>query len=310
MKFKIDKIDFNWLDLTCIFGLIPQKLFNSLTKFTRISFLLKNSRSGILMVFPLLVILLSCSCPLTEDKTMPPCAVREVTITQFNPDVVQDTVPVPEYSIHTFQFPFDNSSSGSLPNDERFKNKSQIIISQLPFPDGRPYYVAILNKFPQNNDMVGDIMVTNVDSANLLFADLRFYGSLSRIPGSFLSENATEFCDFVRALGMSVIDNAAATATKYGAGLPNSLQKDYSASDVYVVNQAGNRVDTIPVIPALRDTLLARTRGNAIDLRVRLGELYYYKARNSKAFVILITNFSRGTFTPNKRHVSIMFYPL
>ena len=53
--------------------------------------------------------------------------------------------------------------------------------------------------------------------------------------------------------------------------------------------------------------LLENENANAIDITVRPGEVYYYKARNGKEFAVVIADIRQGTFEPYLKRVTIKF---
>ncbi len=265
----------------------------------------------------------SCNeCPIDSSPTTV-CEVREATITEFNPSlkdpIPPDTVrlPVPEYSIHTFLFPIDKSNSGLLTNDSRFEDNEQLIVAQKVFPNplGTGDLLAVIyDKFPFNSLMVGDMMVLKVRpnaDPSLSEADLRFYGSLQRMPVDFFSENADEFCqDYMRNISEDDIEDFRANASKYGAALPNASVNIYTAEDIFVIDNMGNIVQGVdPPVVVIND-LIDKTQDNAINVTVKIGQVYYYKARNGKEFAIVIADIKEGTLEPNKKRVTIMFTAL
>jgi hypothetical protein len=277
----------------------------------------------IAIAFISFTLLNSCNeCPLENSPTTV-CEVREATITVFNPSlrdpVPPDTVrfPVPEYSIHTFLFPIDKSNSGTLTNDSRFEDNEQLIMAQQPFPNpnGSGDLLAVIyDIFPFNSLMVGDLMVIRVrlnEDPTLNEADLRFYGYLERMPIDFLSENADEFCeDYISDIDEDYIEAFRQTASQYGRALPNAFIHSYDSDDVSVIDNQGNIVQGVDPPVVVVNELIDRAQNNAINVTVKPGQVYYYKARNGKEFAVVIADIKEGTFEPNKRRVTIMFTAL
>lgn len=261
----------------------------------------------------------SCNdCPLEKSPTTV-CKVREATITKFNPSlqepILPDTVwiPVPEYSIHTFLFPSDNSNSGMLTNDSRFEEDERLIMAQESFlnPFGGDDLIAVIyDIYPFNSIMVGDMMVIGVDSL-LSFAVLRLYGKVARMPEDFMSENADEFCeDYIGEFDENYINYLREAASSYGASLPNASTHSYNEDNITVIDKSGNTITNVTAPVDVVNDLLAEARDKAIDITVVPGQVYYYKARNSKEFAVVIADITEGTFEPNKKRVTIMFTAL
>jgi hypothetical protein len=263
----------------------------------------------------ILLILLAnscCDCPLDPYNSPIICKVREVTITEFNPGInqINDStfVPVPEYSIHTYQFPNSDLHSGFLPNDERFADREVIALARENI-EGSSYFAVILDTYPINKDLKGDMMVISADPVNLR-ALLRFKGSLQRLNPKFLSENANEFCDYIEA-HKTTINDALTDLKEYGKGLFGSAEVTYNAGNVEVVDANGRIVTNEPGVPfptqAMIDKLLRDVNQQAVNVLVDIGDVFVYKAIDGKFFVFVVADVSQGTFEPRKRRVSIMF---
>jgi hypothetical protein len=277
----------------------------------------------IIIIASLLITINSCNdCPLENSPTTV-CEVREATITLFNPSLEDPTppdtvrLPVPEYSIHTFLFPIDKSNSGTLTNDSRFEDNEQLIVAQQAFPNplGTGDLLAVIyDIFPFNSLMVGDLMVVRVrlnSDPSLREADLRFNGYLQRMPEDFMSENADEFCEnYIKDLTQDDIEGFRSSASQWGAALPNAVFHDYEPSDITVIDNSGNTVPGVTPPVVTINELLAKVQDNAVDITVKLGQVYYYRARNNKEFAVVIADIKEGTFEPNKRRVTIMFTAL
>lgn len=264
----------------------------------------------------------SCECPLEEVSPTPICNVREVSITKFNPNGTLQNVQNPDgttslifipdstYSIHTFQFPFDKNSSGYLPNDERFSKSSTVSLVKYPFSDNRPYFLVIFDNYPLNNDLIGDILVFDVRD-DLSSADLRVSGSINEINEKFNSENSQEFCEFVNNLvkDKDRIRNYKNNLRLFGLGLPISNVISYNPSNISILDKDNNPVQPGSVTPPAGDIdkILQLTEGKAVNITVRVGDVFFYQARNGKYFIFAVTDIREGTLNPHKRRVSIMF---
>lgn len=283
----------------------------------------KNQIFKTIIIFASLIFLASCDdCPIKDKPPIFLCEVREATITEFNPLLVQDPnitdsivyVPDPKYSVHTFEFPIDEKSSGSLPNDERFQEQGFIAVATKPSITGN-YKVALVDYTPLNSDMIGDILVDSVfinsadPSQNRAF--LMFYGDLARFPRDFTSENSKEFCNFLGTFNSSDLNNIRIDASKYGESLPNAGSKTYDINSNFVAINENGRFDVnINISLADKQSLLADFKGKSILVEVRPGQVYFYRARNGKQFALVISDIKTGTFPPNKNRVTIMFNPL
>lgn len=264
----------------------------------------------------------SCECPLEEVSPTPICNVREVTITKFNPNGTLQRVQNPDgttsivfipdstYSIHTFQFPFDKNSSGFLPNDERFTKSSSIIIAKQPFSDNRPYSLVIFDNYPLNNDLNGDIMVFDVSDA-LSSAELRVAGSIVLLNEKFNSENSQEFCEFVNNLlrDKDRINQYKNGLIPFGTGLPIANIITYNPSNITILDKDNNPVAPGTVVPLQEDIaqILRQIENNAVNITVRVGDVFIYKAKNGKYFIYAVTDIRQGTLAPFKHRITIMF---
>lgn len=265
----------------------------------------------------------SCGdCPINEQPPVFSCNVREGTISEFNPRLIPRQVgdsiylePVPKYSIHTYEFPSSNSSSGNLPNDERYIDNERIpIIPAIQFFGISEYYAAIVDYFPANSTMIGDVMVVNVevDAFNPMqsTADIKVFGSIARFPDNFYSENSDEFCAFISSYSQEELNNLRIGAQLYGAFLPNATNINYTDDNFVVLNKNGTIVPGMTVPLEERQQLLANLGGASVTLRVSIGEVYFYRARNGQQFVFVVADIRPGTQPPNKNRVTLMFNPL
>jgi len=286
---------------------------------------MKKINYYIASVFISIVLLSACSdCPISEQPPVFVCNVREGTISEFNPRLIQweitpDSVylePVPRYSIHTFEFPINNSSSGNLPNDERYETSEKIAITDpIPFSNGDNYYAALVDYYPLNSTMIGDVMVvySYIDGGNPLnsSAELKFYGSLARFPNDFFSENSDEFCDFISAYSEAELDDIRASSNRFGAYLPNAREITYDADSNFVAVDENGVINEFKAITQEdKKTLQDKANGQSILVRVKIGEVYFYRARNGGQFVFVVADIRPGTQPPNKNRVTLMFNPL
>lgn len=270
-----------------------------------------------------LFFLISCDdCPIKDKPPVFLCEVREATITEFNPMLIQDLTivdsvvykPDPKYSVHTFEFPIDQTSSGSLPNDERFKEQGFIALATIPSSNNN-YSVALVDFTPLNSNMIGDILVDSVfihpTDPNQNKAFLMFYGYLARFPRNFTSDNSQEFCNYLGTYTNDELNNIRIDASQYGERLPNAGAKIYDINSRFVaINESGqfdfNRTITLED----KQALLKDFKGKSIEVVVSPGEVYFYRARNGRQFAVVISDIKTGTFPPNKNRVTIMFNPL
>ncbi|MBM2813426.1 MAG: hypothetical protein HW421_188 [Ignavibacteria bacterium] len=279
------------------------------------------------ILFLCMLILFSCGdCNLiTADY---PCQIREATITLFDPrvNIINDSVivPVPTYSNHTFQFPNDNASSGLLTNDNRFDvkdvKKQFIVLDNIEYtPSGsnETHTVQLVSINPSNTNMIGDLMVVDVNmNSTPNSALLRFYGYLARFPNDFFSEDAYKFCQqYLEGYRKSDINygKIRQQSTSNGSGLPNSVQKLYNINNIRVLDSKGNDVSDIykSSIPSnILSGIYSSNKSTAIDIQVKAGQVYYYKARNGKEFAVVIVDIRQGTFEPFMKRVTIKFSEL
>lgn len=261
------------------------------------------------------------------ESTAFPCRIREATVTRFDPRLIlqpdSSLVPVPTYSIHTFTFPNDNTSSGLLSNDTRYDQNSYtdqfIVIDEGTFEVAGFVYTAKLVSFqPPNSLTVGDMMVIglSLDSVPSV-AYLRFRGSLARFPNDFYSEDAFKFCDEYLKDYRDQVDEdysrIAGRASLYGGSLPNAARTDYTEDNIIVTDEFGYDVSALRKqdIPTdLRNRLLNNQSAFSVDLKVMPGEVYYYKAINGKEFAVIIADIREGTFEPFLKRVTLKFSEL
>ncbi|MCS7176259.1 MAG: hypothetical protein NZ960_01320 [Candidatus Kapabacteria bacterium] len=261
----------------------------------------------ITMLSSLLVLSLSCTCPELQPDPFSDVRVREATITQFDPrwDAARG-VPVPTYSIHTFLFPSTPASSGSLPNDDRIALGQLLVLGQQSFVDqGQTYTAQAVTVRPPNWTMQGDWMVVEVDpTTNPPEAWIRVAGWIERLPDPLLSASAEDFVNYLRAR-LGQLNAAARSASLFGRGLPTQRATD----DVVlrVLDAQGNDVTGTVPVPLDIVQLLSSFLQPALDIRVRIGEVYYYRAKSGAEFAVLIEDIRPGTLPPNLNRVTIKF---
>ncbi len=220
----------------------------------------------------------SCPCD-REDVYEYSCSPKEVTITEFNPALEDDPIvfpadsevvaasqvtyiPVDSYSIHSFEFPFNTKTSGSLPNNEAFD--SDYGISKMPLASysvkeydiDLPYFFAVLSDVPHNSEIEGDILVTdifsdNADAANSS-ATIMITGNMIKIDNDFTSESSKDFCEWIESEFSEdgsidkdkVIEyRNRADESKYGRDISGfARESNYTDLPIYVINSKGQIV--------------------------------------------------------------------
>ncbi len=273
----------------------------------------------------------SCTdCPVSEQDPVYLCETRIVTIEKFNPNytIIPGTNGSPDsvvldadYNIAIYQFPINSGSSGSFPNDNRFKDNKQIPIATVPFAENNVvYYANLMDTYPTNEDLNGDILVKDVDLlASEPNAMLRFAGSIALFDQNYLDEDAQAFCDYVKGNSASInsaFDNFT-DDNKYGKNQNGAVVTNYDLNPVIVSDKNGKIIGTsgqpnVPLVGSGPESEL-RTLANkksSVDLRVIPGNVYVYLAKNGKRFVFFITELRESNITPFRKRVTIMLYPL
>lgn len=245
----------------------------------------------------------SCECPCDEEVVQEfVCQPRDITINEFIPDLLpvdlNDVIinnetnviesinynPVDSFSIHTFKFPDDMSTSGSLPNDPRFQSDQGI--AYLPVAKvavnkvgpSIPFFVAFLSNTPTNDDMVGDILVEDIDlqsnPADPL-ASLKFAGSLYRISQRAMpSESSREFCEYLEDNNLSdegrVMNEYRPNLSEYGEAYGITNNFNYNEDDLVILNQ--------------NNQVVAAWNGATWDFRSEIinGTQYYFLNENTR----------------------------
>jgi len=255
-------------------------------------------------------------CPVFENAPSNNLQVREATITRFNPSFLPDSTPAPSYSIHTFAFPTSDASSGDLPNDNRFRTQSgQVVLGILEYsnPFGEERTVRVSTGAVDNSRLNGDIMVVSVSLGPPRTARLRFRREVATIsPPLLTSASASDFVAYVQGnAGTSQqVDGLAATASRYGANLGNASSSSNPSIRVDVLGSNGQVTgDAVPAAlqPAV-DSIAQSSR--IVEVEVRLGEVYYYKAESGQEFAVLIEDIFEGSQSPNLQRVTIKYIDL
>jgi len=256
-----------------------------------------------------------------------PCRVREGTVPLFEPSLFVDTdgniTMVPRYNNQTFLFPIDNTSSGTLTNDNRYETDSYLdqflILDQRLWTDtgtGEVLRAQLINQFPPNPIMVGDAMVVSVANDHS-YALIRFYGNVARFPQRFLFEDAFRFCnqylkEYKDVTGDTEFKMIASQATRYGVGIRYNNPTPIENS-IRILNNANQDVTSqyLNVIPQNLLLDLGRERVVVgVDVQVTVGDVLYYRARNGKEFAVIISNIFEGSLDPNIQRVTIRFSEL
>jgi hypothetical protein len=268
----------------------------------------------------LAIALASCGCPeLTTGPIQDP-RVYNQTITEFNAgwnppadplDPTDPGTPVARFSISTFQFPANSSSSGNFPNDQRFSTGRGIVLDTEPFKDnGKSYTAQLVNRSPTNDQLQGDIMVVSVDLAsNPRTARLRFSGNLYRFPSTLGTGSATAFIDYIKqnAHTEEQLQTLRGLAMPYGLNIATT---NGAKLDTIVVDSLGREVTGIPIPGGTAAELTSSQVTTYYDVTVEIGEVYYYIAENGVEFAIHIEDIFEGSLAPNQRRVTIKFAAL
>lgn len=295
-----------------------------------------KTKINLLLILIAAAIFNSCSDCSLEPLTQLSCAPREATVTQFNANVTPITVkdskgndstylePVPGFSIHSFQFPSNDQTSGSTPNDFRFTKNSSIFYGTVAFNyNGKTYYSQLEQSLPFNNDINGDFIVVSEDvAANPRTAQIRFNGFVKNIVGdignNFPKDNSKDFCnDIIQKLNnnQTLIESIRKNKTAYGAGTNN---KPLITAADFKVYDADGTIITDPAIIAVapQDKIKSKVDElvnlkTAFDTQIILGDVYYFQsAISGREFIFAITNIDRGIQPPFKNRLTIMFTAL
>lgn len=264
------------------------------------------------------LLLASCGCPEFTTGPVQDPRVYNASITEFNsgwnaplnPDDPGDLgTPVPLFSISSFEFPANSSSSGTMPNDPRFSRGRGITLANagsFTAANGRTYSAQLVVRPPSNELIAGDVMVVSVDTVART-AQLRFFGQLYRMPRGLDSASATALVDYIRAEAHTDAQLSAlrSNARPHGSGplLPQRV-------DTVVVDEYGREVLGIEMPADVRARLRLPYTITARDVTVSIGEVYYYIARNGFEFMIQIVDIGSVPLAPHPRNVRIAFAAL
>lgn len=274
-----------------------------------------KNKLNIVFILIISILFASCDCPICFDgpDTESKCKVREVTITQFNPKLekLNDTTLVPsaEYSIHSFLFPDDDNSTGSLPNDNRFEKSELIPLGRATYNDGTQDLEAILySSYPQNENMIGDILIVSADSS-CNTVTFRARGEIYRLPNNFVSTDAKKFCTEYMENNMNEIYNAIPLLDQYGKKQQYAKDESFSIWNFKVYDQNNNEVQTTPPV-YLMNSLIDEATGKSTNLNVLIGYVFLYRAINGRLFVFAISDITKGKTAPYKNRVTLLFSPI
>jgi hypothetical protein len=287
---------------------------------------LKNIQ--ILALAGVIAALSSCGCPEFNTEPNPDPSVREATITEFNPDFTTPTniggdtiaTPVDQYSIHTFLFPNNVSSSGSLPNDTRVAGGKEIVLAETKYDrtvnNATEQITAqlVVNR-PTNDTLVGDIMVSFVEpngAAPARFARLRFYGSLGKYIDPLNSASAKDFANYlIQKKSETEGFSGGSGVTRYGLDAPRVNSTTGNVTIFRAVRPNGDTIPTSEIPANIQAELISKTDNESyVEIEVRIGEVYYYRARNGIEFGVLIEDIRQGSIAPNLNRVTIKFAEL
>ncbi len=266
----------------------------------------------ILFASATLLFLNSCNdCPICDQVNQ--CKVREATITVFNPGMekINDStwVPVPKYSIHSFLFPEDDNSTGTLPNETPYQLDDKIQIADLTYNDGTQDLKAVLlSNYPSNERMVGDILLIDADTITEKVV-IRVSGEIYKLPNNYMLDDAKKFCTDYIPNNQSEISEGYTYLSQYGKGFNFTSEETFSIYSVKVYDMSGSATVITPP-PTTANNLISLASGKAIDLTVRKGKVFLYRARNGRMFIFAITNITQSTTTPYKKRVTILFTAL
>lgn len=264
--------------------------------------------------------LASCGCPEITTGPIQDPRVYNQTITEFNAgwnpptdftDPTDRGTPVPRFSISTFEFPANASSSGSFPNDSRFAGGRGIVLDAAGFKNNGSSYIAqLVNRSPSNASLEGDIMVVSVDlTSNPRTARLRFAGNLFRFPDTINSGSATRFIDYIKANAHTEDQLQQLRSDASPNGLIYSTQTR-ATYDTVVIDSLGREVTGIPVPQNVAQELASSEVTFYYDVTVEIGQVYYYIADNGVEFAMHIEDIFEGSLAPNPRRVTIKFAAL
>jgi len=293
-------------------------------------------KSNVIIAFLLFISLSSCNdCPLIVDdeNRVIPCNVLETTVTEFNADfIIAETIFAPNgqveryvyepgdrFSIHSFRFPFNSESTGTLPNNLDFEKQAFAPLASQEFRlNNRVYTAAIIDNFPTNKRNSGDMLIQSVNidplNPNAATAICRFYNPIVKINRlNFFSENSREFCgDIVQNVSTGELNTFRQQNKLPQTGV---VAPEFNRNDIKVFTENGVEVleaNVINAIPAraVEAILKDANEKRPIEYTIELGGVYFYQARNGKEFIFAVSNIMPGTFAPQKNRVTLMFNPV
>ncbi|HOV92579.1 MAG TPA: hypothetical protein PLC04_05840 [Candidatus Kapabacteria bacterium] len=274
-----------------------------------------------LVLFISISILMSscCDCPLIPNDE-PKCNPLEATITKFEPGRVKindtTTVPVDSFSIHSFAFPMDYYTTGTLLNDERFRDVSEIMINKIKISSNPSLYIAYYNRYPLNSEQIGDILIKSVNYDDInpdqSSAVIRVKGYLNRLTNSngvpipFYSDNAQTFCEFIDA-NKTFMDDEIANAPLFGKGILDAVISPYDPSSFVIIDENNNIISGYIPPQDVIDNFFNTINAKSVDIIVHPGDVFIYRTPNNVSFIFAIVNIGRGFYEPYKNRVTIMF---
>jgi hypothetical protein len=267
---------------------------------------------SILISLAAVLFLNSCTeCPLCEQANQ--CKVREATITEFNAGLEQlndsTWIPVAEYSIHSFLFPDDDNSSGTLPNETPYLLKDKIQLGELTYNDGKQdLNIILLSNYPTCERMVGDILLIDADTTNGNVV-IRVSGEICKLPNNYMLDDAELFCKNYIPNNEAEISEGYSLLSQYGKGFIFASYEPFSIYNFKVFDMSGNEMAATPAANVVNNMLKA-VSSKTINLTVKKGKVFLYRARNGRMFVFSIANISQSTTPPYKKRITILFTAL
>ncbi|HYF02723.1 MAG TPA: hypothetical protein VEC36_05060, partial [Patescibacteria group bacterium] len=204
-------------------------------------------------------------------------------------------------------------SSGNLPNDNRVRGGEKVVLaSRDTVIEGKRYTVQLASNIPTNTSLIGDMLVSQVTDAQNPAdrrARIRFFGSLGQYNPGLLSASAGEFANYLRRANIKTQTESFGAGTgviQYGTANGTRL----TTNDIQIVHPDGITRPFDPIFTITANDLLALPVATVYEIEVRIGEVYYYRARNGIEFGMLIEDIRQGSITPNLNRVTIKFAEL
>ncbi len=276
-------------------------------------------------LFLISIILNACSdCPVSDNPPTLSCETRVVTLEKFNPNFTisnNQTILDADYNISTYLFPDNSSSSGSFPNDSRFKDKNLIPLVSFPFLyEGSIFLASIADAYPSNEQLVGDFLIQDVNvNSNPRTANIRLYGSISLFDQGLFTENSQQFCNYVEQNEDDILNSFSSftSSNRFGRNQAGAIINNYATNSVVISDNEGKFIGILgdPNVPTPPPDILSKLNNAipnivSVDLQVAPGNVYTYIARNGKRFVFVITEIRQSDISPNRKRVSMMLYSL